>query len=153
MTVLELFNVIFLPCVFYGILGLPLSVANISGTTMAMLLLVQGGIYWRLKRSQIIAMATHLPGVALYSRLKYANWWLLALAGIPVSSGLTKEIDSHVLPGFLFWLLALAEQVNYFYVQLMYDNANDARWLARRGFKRAHLSRDIARWRRRPANN
>lgn len=153
MTVLELFNVIFLPGIFYGLLGLPLSVANVSGATMAMLILVQGGTYWHLKRTQITAVTTHLPGVAVYAWLKHLNWWLLALSAVPIGAALPEGLNSQVLPALFFWLLAVAEQINYFHVQLMYDNSNDARWFARHGFKKAHLSRDIARWRSQSSTN
>ena len=47
--------------------------------------------------------------------------------------------------------LAALEYLNYYHVQLQhFDNANDSRrLLSGRGFRRAHLARDLARWRRR----
>ncbi|MET7638980.1 hypothetical protein [Streptomyces sp. NPDC005438] len=55
-----------------------------------------------------------------------------------------EEPGAGSVAGLCFALFAVLEHVNYFHVQLMYDNPADLRALCRNGLRRAHLARDLA---------
>jgi hypothetical protein len=137
-----------LPWIFFQALGLPLSLPNVAGTAAALLILLQGVAYWHLKRVQISTAAAFLPWAPVFYHLKYINWMALGVASstIIASDVFTTALGRDTLPGLAFLFLAVAEQINYFYVQLMYDNRNDLKWLANKGLKKSHLAGDLRRW-------
>jgi hypothetical protein len=64
--------------------------------------------------------------------------------------GVVRLPPAQAVPGLCFAALAVAEHVNYFHRQLMYDNAADLRWLVRhRRLRRSHLAVDLGHDRRR----
>lgn len=144
--ILEAFNVLFLPWIFYQVLQLPLTIANLAGTAVALVILVQGAMYWNLKLVQVRTAAPVLPGARAFHYLRLTNWVCLGGAAMVIVSSAIGAAGHMWLPGAAFFLLAFAEQVNYFYCQLMYDNRNDVDWLRKKGLKRSHLSRDLMRW-------
>jgi hypothetical protein len=113
-----------------------------------MLILWQGATYWWLK---LRSVRTHVPlsdtWRQVYTILKRVNWGLLALSPLVLTISLRlpgpqRIVD--VLGGTFFTVLALLEQINYYYVQLMYDNPTDWRYLMRhKRLKRARLARDL----------
>jgi len=144
LAVLELANVVWLPLAVYGVAELPLSPANIAGAAATGILLVQGSVYWSLKARQLVGGAPRITGLRAFRVLRMVNPVVLAAVLAVVGIALAEGAPQRALPGLLFWLLAVLEYVNYFHVQLMYDNREDLRWLRRNGFKRAHLARDLA---------
>jgi hypothetical protein len=144
LAVLELLSVVLLPLAVFALPEVPLTWANVAGTVPAVVLLVQGGIYWWLKLRQLDAGAPRPAGLGAYRHLRWANWLVLAGTAVPIVLGLLEAPGRAAVPGALFWLLGLAEQVNYFYVQLMHDTVADLRRLFRTGLRRSHLSRDLA---------
>ena len=54
-----------------------------------------------------------------------------------------RDPGADTVPGLAFAVFAVLEYVNYFHVQLMYDTSADLRHLLTRGFRRAHLARDL----------
>jgi hypothetical protein len=118
-------------------------------------LLVIGALYWRAvlmrmqKRPQVFEF--WLPRLAAVETIALALPALAAVAVVTAvaTAGWTPQnIASAVLSG-----LALLEYVNYYQIQLQhFDNGADLRrLLGGRGFRRAHMARDIAAWRARVA--
>ena len=137
----ELVSVVVLPWVAYGLIGLPLSPANVLGTALALFILLQGSVYWLLKLRRPAAPA----GMGVYAVLRRLNPVLLVLALPVLLVALVTGPFDEVVAGLVFWVLAVLEHINYFHTQLMYDNAADLQRLRTSGLQRAHLGRDIAR--------
>ena len=137
----ELASIVVLPWVAYGLIGLPLSPANVLGTALALFILLQGSVYWLLKLRRPAAPA----GMGVYAVLSRVNWALLGIALGVLVAALVRGPAVEALPGLAFWALATLEQVNYFHTQLVYDTAADRRRLRASGLQPSHLGRDIAR--------
>ena len=137
----ELVSIVVLPWVAYGLIGLPLSPANVLGTALALFILLQGAVYWLLK----LRRPADPAGMRVYAVLRWLNPVLLALALPVLVVALATGPFDEVVAGLAFWVLAVLEQVNYFHTQLMYDTAADRRRLRTSGLQPAHLGRDIAR--------
>ena len=75
----ELVSIVVLPWVAYGLIGLPLSPANVLGTALALFILLQGAVYWLLK----LRRPADPAGMRVYAVLRWLNPVLLALA-LPV---------------------------------------------------------------------
>ena len=68
-----------LPAVAYGIVGWPLSPANLLGTALAVLILLEGTAYWLLK----LRNPGRPAGMGVFAVLRWLNPVLLAVA-LPV---------------------------------------------------------------------
>lgn len=148
LAILELFNAAFLPFVFYGLAGLPVTAWNVAGTVPALVFLVEGAGYWWVKGRQVARGAAHPEHLGIFARLPRLNVALLVAALVIVVVGLVAAPGHRSWPGAAFWVLALAEHVNYFHVQLMHDTVADlTRLRRRRRFGRSALARDLDRWR------
>lgn len=153
---LEAGNVVFVPA-FAGVLvwqdGSPFSVAFWIAALACSGLLVVGTIYWW-------ALLRKLEGKPVD-----LDRWIPRLAALEIPA-LTLSLFAASLVCFELMLtagnwnatriaaaclagLALLEYVNYYRVQLQhFDNGADfRRLLSGRGFRKAHLARDIAAWR------
>jgi hypothetical protein len=109
--------------------------ANWAGRGYAVALvsfiLLQGVAWWRWKLRMLRAQQRSMPAqvLASYRRLRQINWLLIAL--FPVVLLLMWALTSRPPPsadlwlGLLFLSGAVLEQINYYYVQLMYDNRYD----------------------------
>ncbi len=98
---------------------------TLTGYGLVAFILLQGVAYWRLK---LAAMqdATQIPRAKLRP-FRYLQWlnWLLLLSWWGVV-WLWLPLDGFQwLVGGGFWTLALLEQINYYYWQLMYDFSAD----------------------------
>lgn len=151
----ELFDSFFLPAVMIFILryrGFRVGYFTAYAMGLTVLLLWQGAAYWWLKLRSV-REGKPLVGTWLrvYAVLKKVNWGLLALAPLLMTISLRlpgRQRIVDVVGGALFTTLALLEQVNYYYVQLMYDSPTDWRYLTQhKRLKRASLARDLAQWR------
>lgn len=144
----ELVSCLVLPLAFFGLLDLPPSTANVTGTAATAVLLVQGAIYRLLKARRLRSPSTGAAWLPYFAFLQKANPVLLAGCAAVIGWSSATEPLRFWLPGLGFRILAVLEYVNYFYWQLMYDNAVDPAWLRKYGVKRSPLSRDLARHRR-----
>ncbi|MBN1249367.1 MAG: hypothetical protein JXC32_17030 [Anaerolineae bacterium] len=150
----EFFNVLFLPAV----LALGLVISDVPtwalyAYTMGMIcfILLQGGTYWHLKLRIVQGDAGSLPAWfgPRYAAFRRINVVLLALypvlAAVAVAAGRSRGWEP-------FWATLLAlfaglEYTNYYHWQLMYDSAQDLRWLCQhRRLRRAHLAEDLVAW-------
>jgi len=119
------------------------------------LLLVIGALYWRgalmRLRNQPAVLEFWLPRLAAAEAPSLALCLVATLAAVIsiAASGWTPQNIASVL----LCALALLEYVNYYKIQLQhFDNEADWRRLLKgRGFRRAHMARDIAAWRQRRA--
>lgn len=110
-------------------------VARTYSTVVVILILIQGIVWWRSKLHLLDTNQRHLPTHVLDS---FALWrrinWLL-IGGFPflvvIATRLMNQplVSTDTLLGLLFLGGAVLEQINYYYVQLMYDSAYDWSYL------------------------
>lgn len=117
------------------------------------ILLVIGALYWRAVLMRLQgrpqALVFWLPRLASAEAVSLALSVVATLAvlfAVATSGWTPQNIASAVLSA-----LALLEYVNYYQIQLQhFDNGADLkRLLSGRGFRRAHMAREIAAWRAR----
>ncbi|MFD8526479.1 hypothetical protein ACFV0L_03620 [Streptosporangium canum] len=141
---LELLNIPLQAVIWFGMAGFPVTAANSVGFALFTLLLLEGAGYWAAKLRQIATRNSSLPGAGVFMIARRGNVAVLA-AGLPfIVWAVVVDPGTGSWPGLGFGLFAVLEQVNYFHVQLMYDTAEDLRYLRSRGLRRAHLARDLA---------
>ncbi|NVI90597.1 hypothetical protein [Actinomadura sp. BRA 177] len=141
---LELFNVPLQAAVWFGVVGLPMTAANMVGFTMFAVLLVVGAGYWLAKLRQISGPGVSLPGAGVFAVTRVTVAPLLAVGVLALVGWVVAVPGAGSWPGLGFGLFAVLEYVNYFHVQLMYDTGEDVRYLRSHGLRRAHLARDLA---------
>lgn len=144
----ELVSCVVLPLVFFWFADLTVSVANIAGAAVMVLLLVQGATYWLVKARQLTVPSARPAGMGTFSVLAFVNPVLLVVTIMIIGYSFVTIGPAAAVLGFGCWSLAVLEHVNYFHRQLMYDNAVDLAWLRAHGLKRAALARDLDRFRR-----
>lgn len=144
LAVLELVNIPLQAGIWFGYLGLPITAVNATGFGLFALLLVEGAAYWLVKLNRL-GRPGGLLGRVFFVAARGANIPLLAAGVTWAAWAMTQGQLVESLPGLLFALLAVFEHVNYFHVQLMYDNRPDLRRLRSHGLSRAHLARDLTR--------
>lgn len=116
-------------------------------------LLLIAGLYWRAVLRRIrgapAAYLFWLPRIAAAEKPCLALIVATAIMIVAAIPGADIEGIGKLLAAGVLLMLALLEYVNYYKVQLQhFDNAADfRRLLAGRGFRKAHLARDIAAWR------
>src|SRR5690349_10153900 len=128
------------PAMAFGFAGAPRSVANVTGTVVVIVLLLQGAAYWFLKARHLDGRSAADDWVGPFARLRTLDRWLLLLSLVVIVASIAVDGLAQGWVGLAFWVLALLEHVNYFHVQLMYDNRADLAWLVRHGPKRAALA-------------
>lgn len=102
---------------------------------VVIIILLQGVSWWRWKQHQLAKDTRDMPAhiVTRFHRLRTVNWLLiaafpLAMLGKRVITGaLTTSADLWL--GLLILAFAALEQINYYYVQLMYDSRYDWNYL------------------------
>jgi|ADGO01.1.fsa_nt_gi hypothetical protein len=113
-------------------------------------ILLQGVAWWRWKLRLLREGRRTMPPqvLAVYRRLRSLNWLLIAL--FPLVPLLTWALTGRVPPvadivlGLLFLGGAVLEQINYYYVQLMYDNPYDWAYLRRhRRLRRGSIAKAL----------
>ena len=131
--------------------GLVLAIANLG----VVIGLVVGARYWLalakriggnpvpMSRALRFAHLAQSPMIAVVVAATIGVVVLVAQRGLSLSTGAALVVT----------ILGVLEYVNYYHVQLQhFDNKADwRRLLAGRGFRRAHMARDLATWRRRQA--
>ncbi|GIG68044.1 hypothetical protein [Phytomonospora endophytica] len=148
LAALELLNIPLQAWVWFTVAGFPATAANLTGFALVALLLVQGAAYWTAKGRRLATGRTGLPAARAFAVARVANPVLLtASTGFTLWAAVSAP-GRGSLPGLAFALFAWLEQINYFHVQLMYDNAADLRRFRAHGFRRGPLARNLARERR-----
>ncbi|HEY1180262.1 MAG TPA: hypothetical protein VGF17_29240 [Phytomonospora sp.] len=148
LAALELLNVPLQAWVWFAVVGFPATAANLTGFALVALLLLLGGGYWSAKRRWLAAGRTGLPAARAFAAARVTHPFVLtAGTGFALWASMTAP-GRGSLPGLAFVLFAWLEHVNYFHVQLMYDNAADLHRFRAHGFRRGPLARDLARARR-----
>lgn len=143
LAVLELVNVPLQTGIWFGLVGVPVTVANLVGFGLFALLLVQGAAYWAAKTRQLRAHARHPEGLRALRAARAVDPGLLAAGLLFTGFAVAAGPGWASWPGFGFAAFAVLEYVNYFHVQLMHDTAADLKRLGRVGFRRSHLARDL----------
>lgn len=155
---LEAANVLFVPGFAIGLVfwaGGTLTPALVIAAVACAALLVVGAVYWRAALRQLEgsrgAMAAWLPWLAAVEAPTLA----LAVAALIATGAEFALAGGGWTPARIaatsLTALAVLEYVNYYRVQLQhFDNwADFKRLVSGRGFRKAHLARDIHVWRRR----
>ncbi|MCD0452564.1 hypothetical protein LO762_25765 [Actinocorallia sp. API 0066] len=145
---LELLNVPLQAWIWFGVVGWPVTSANLAGFGLFVLVLVEGAGYWWAKLQQLATGCAPLPGAGAFSVARAANVPLLGVGLLFIAWRAVTDPGAGSWPGMAFGLFAVLEHVNYFHVQLMYDTAADRRHLRSHGLRRAHLARDLDVWHR-----
>lgn len=140
---LELLNVPLQAVIWFGVVGVPVTVINVVGFALLALLLVEGAGYWAAKLRQVTRPGSRLHGAGAFAVARRVNPVLLA-GGLLLTGWAGAAVPgTRTWPGLVFATVAMLEHINYFHVQLMYDTAADLRYLRTRGLRRAHLARDL----------
>ena len=152
---LERANVLLLPIcavVFAASLEFPLDWAAWLAMIASSLLLAQGTYYWKVKLDSLLHREDRFMACAPRFRTfsKTNPWWLAAVGVVILAARLTIPVPAATVSlTVFFYLLAIAEHVNYFHWQLMHDNLPDIRRLIRTGIRRSQLWHDLRREERR----
>lgn len=140
---LEFFNVFWLPLAFWFMARTSHQILGLN-STIAMILngifLLEGSYLWYCISRQL---RLNMPNnfVRLFRILKNLNFIFFALAIVAIATvPFSGSFDKITTASFV--LLAALEHINYFEIQLMYDNTNDLRYLRQhRRLKVAKLKR------------
>ena len=132
---------------WFGVIGLPATVANLVGFGLFLMVLVEGTGYWAAKLHQIRTRRRDLPGTAVFRVARIANAPLLAVGVAVTGYAVVTAPGWSSVPGLGFAAFAVLEHVNYFHVQLAHGTATDLRRLRSVGLRRSHLARDLHRHR------
>lgn len=116
-------------------------------------LLLQGTTYWYVKLKRLKNennSTTPINIVQKFYYLKTVNMILIVLALVAFALDFVKWYPTLPLGGlilsFLIYLFAVLEFVNYFYIQLSYDNKSDIRnLLNRKKLKPSSMNKDFKR--------
>lgn len=103
--------------------------------SVVIFILIQGTVWWRWKLHVLRQNQRHLPEPILnrYRMWRMANWGLIAcfplvvFGAVSVADWPANSLD--IWLGILFWIGAILEQINYYYVQLMYNSRYDWHYL------------------------
>ena len=117
------------------------------------LLLVQGSIYWYSKWKRLKRENISVTPVRLVKQLKNLKKWNIGLMIVlPFMFGFdffkwypSLPLGGLYLSGFIY-IFAILEYINYFHIQLSYDNLSDIKYLIKsKRLKQACLSKDFER--------
>ncbi|MFK2825327.1 general stress protein [Bacillus sp. B190/17] len=116
-------------------------------------LLLQGTIYWYLKLQRLRIENTSISPIRIVRQLQYfkkLNMVLIIVSIIVFAVDFVKWYPSFPLGGLsiagFVYIFAVLEYINYFYVQLSYDNISDIKYLLKtKKLKRACISKDFKR--------
>jgi len=120
------------------------------GLLLVVFILVQGTYYWKLKLARLQGVALRDEQLLARFRLYYwSNTGLIVLYPMLIALALVYEphllaTQTNVAWAVFAYLFGVAEHLNYYHVQLMYDNAHDWQYLARhKRLKPASLWKDL----------
>lgn len=110
-------------------------IARTYSVTVVILILLQGIVWWRVKLRLLQQHQRQIPANILraFRRWRHVNWVLIGAYPLVVliATQLTAQplFSADTWFGLLFLGGAVLEQINYYYVQLMYDSAYDWAYL------------------------
>lgn len=145
----EMVSVVVFFVVFFVLAGVSPTAANVSGFLLTAVMLLQGSGYWLGKHRRL---GGHRGALAIVVRvlrvLAPVNVALIAIGVVPIVVEAQSGALGRFWLGAALWVLAVAEYINYFHVQLAYGRRADRVWILRnRRLRRSHLSRDLSRLR------
>jgi hypothetical protein len=140
---LELLNIPLQAWIWFEVIDLPATSANLAGFGAFAALLAVGAAYWLLKLRQLRRGERRLPRARLFAVARTVLPVALALVIVACAVTAVRIPGRQSWPGLGFAVFAALEYVNYFLVQLMHDTRADLRRLGTVGFRRSHLSRDL----------
>jgi hypothetical protein len=117
------------------------------------LLLVQGAVYWFVKWMRLRSENTSITPIRIVQKLRSLKkinvGFILIIPGAFIAD-YVKWQPSLPLSGIFFsvfiYIFAILEFINYFHIQLSYDNPSDIKSLLKsKQFKQACLSKDFER--------
>ena len=116
-------------------------------------LLVQGSVYWHSKWKRLKNENISVTPVRIVKRLKKLKKWnmgLMIVSPFMFVFDLFKWYPSLPLGGLylsgFIYIFAILEYINYFHIQLSYDNLSDIKYLLKsKRLKQACLSKDFER--------
>lgn len=120
---------------------------------LLLFILIQGTYYWHSKWKRLITenkSTTPIKTVKLLKKMKTINVGLIIFSVILFVIDMLIHypdlpINGLIISGFIY-IFAILEFINYFYIQLSYDNLSDIRYLLKtKKFKRSCLSKDFKR--------
>jgi hypothetical protein len=125
-------------------------IARTYSLSIVILILIQGIVWWRLKL-RLLRGNQHRMRLRIRASFRFwrrVNWWLIG--GFPlvvlITTRLTNQpiISVDTLIGLLFLGGAMLEQINYYYYQLMYDSAEDWKYLRKyRRLRRGNIAKAL----------
>lgn len=138
--VLEFLNVFWLPVQFWiigRIFNQEFGLNSIVAMLLNGILLIEGSYLWLCISRQLRLKRQH-DFIPIFRVLKILNFGfftftIIAISFIPFSGTFDGIVTT------LFVLLAVLEHINYFEIQLMYDNENDKKYL--RQYKRLKVAK------------
>ncbi|WP_220446806.1 hypothetical protein [Nonomuraea deserti] len=150
LAVLEPVNIVIFAVTVFVILRAPLNTVNVTGFVLVAVHLLIGGAYWAIKVRQLRARLPRPPLIGAFGWLRrLCEAGLVAGFVILAVSVARGAVGPGSLPGILFYLLAVAEYVNYFHWQLSTQTSADiTRVLRTRRLHRSHLCLDMRAHRR-----
>ncbi|MGP3929175.1 hypothetical protein [Nonomuraea sp. KM88] len=145
LAVLEPVNIVIFGVVAFVLLPAPLNAVNVTGFVLVAVHLLIGGGYWAIKVRQLRARLPEPPFIGAFGWLRRLCEAGLIAGLVILAVSVAREAPGFgSAPGFLFYLLAVAEYVNYFHWQLSHQSAGDIRRLLRtRRLHRSHLHLDM----------
>ncbi|URM34673.1 general stress protein [Cytobacillus firmus] len=115
-------------------------------------ILLQGTIYWFVKWKRLKRENTSVAPVTLVQRLWITKKWNVGMITVIPGAFVADYVIWHpaVPPGFaiagFIYVFAVLEYINYFHIQLSYDNRSDINSLKQtKRFKQACLSKEFKR--------
>lgn len=145
LLILEIVNIPLQAWIWFSLIGLPVTPAGLVGFALFSLLLLQGAGYWAVKVHQLGHATVAPKGLGFFAVARFADVPVLAGGLGYTVYAVISDPGAGSIPGLCFAVFAVLEYVNYFHVQLMYDNAADLCRLRKAGLQRSHLSRDLSR--------
>ncbi|MBL8531397.1 MAG: hypothetical protein JNK94_06655 [Hyphomonadaceae bacterium] len=153
---MEAANIVLLPALAGGVVwqsGGAATAAFLLAAAACSWLLLIGALYWRalLRRMEGAAAVFDywLPRLAAVEGISAASVLAAAIIFALELAAARGEWSASLIAAAALTTLAALEYVNYYRIQLQhFDNVADfKRLIAGRGFRRAHMARDIAAWR------
>ncbi|HWI49282.1 MAG TPA: general stress protein [Rummeliibacillus sp.] len=113
------------------------------------LLLFQGAYYWYVKWKRIRTENKLNTPFIIVRKFKLFKTLNTALLLVPISGIVVDYIkwnNLSTISGFIY-IFAILEYINYFYIQLSYDNRMDIEYLLKnKRLKKSSISKDLKKW-------
>jgi len=122
----------------------------IYGLVVCIVILYQGQHYWKLKLNRLTGKNINQKySILFFKKSKRLNWLLVSLMLPTLLIQLYVQKWNFETNEMLYWgilanVFALLEHINYYYIQLMFDNKYDIEYLiTNKRLKKASLAKDL----------